>query len=514
MLKVFKYLILILLISDFSAAQNSDYFKKITLRLNKDLKSENYYESVNSGKFQVNSVLKNFTELNNLSKRKNSFDIFLRDSLKVKNLNPKYPLWIPVSEVIGLNFGIGAFNTYVSKSEFAKISFKTVAQNFKTGFVWDHDHFITNFFAHPYHGNLYFNIARSNGYNFWESAPFSFGGSLMWELFMENEPPATNDLINTTVSGIFLGETFYRLSSLVIDERKRGSERLIREICAAILNPARGFNRLLQGKTSRVTNINAYETEPLLISASFGVNRVYEGTKFFTGVANGAAGVEMVYGNPFDRNKRKPFDFIRIRGGFNFGAGQTLIGNLNAYAVLTGKTYTPKKQKMLTGIFQHYDFYDNKIFKVGGISFGAGLITMFPALKKNALVTSIHLNVMPLGACNSSYSAFGEKEYNFSSGINLKFESSLNLHWGKFLVDYSLFYLHTIIGEKSNEFVGILKPKVEVKLYNDLFVGAEYLFYHREGKYTDYPDISLRNNEQKIFLAYNFQNLKNFLNRK
>jgi hypothetical protein len=121
---------------------------------------------------------------------------------------------------------------------------------------------------------------------------------------------------------------------------------------------------------------------------------------------------------------------------------------------------------------------------------------------------------MPLGACNSSYSAFGEKEYNFSSGINLKFESSLNLHWGKFLVDYSLFYLHTIIGEKSNEFVGILKPKVEVKLYNDLFVGAEYLFYHREGKYTDYPDISLRNNEQKIFLAYNFQNLKNFLNRK
>ncbi|MBK8384098.1 MAG: hypothetical protein IPL16_19870 [Ignavibacteria bacterium] len=80
-----------------------------------------------------------------MSKRKNSFDILLRDSLKVKNLNPKYPLWIPVSEVIGLNLGLGAFNTYVAKSEFAKISFKTIAQNFTSVFVWDHDHFITNF---------------------------------------------------------------------------------------------------------------------------------------------------------------------------------------------------------------------------------------------------------------------------------------------------------------------------------------------------------------------------------
>ena len=70
MLKVFKYLIFILLISDFSAAQNSDYFKKVTLRLNKDLQSENYNESVNSNKFSDNLILKNLKGLNNLSKRK------------------------------------------------------------------------------------------------------------------------------------------------------------------------------------------------------------------------------------------------------------------------------------------------------------------------------------------------------------------------------------------------------------------------------------------------------------
>ena len=513
MLKVFKCLIFILLISDYSAAQNADYFEKVTLKLNREIKSENFYASESPRILTEKKYLNDFKDLNSISGKEKLFKKAFNDSLKINNLNPKYSVWIPISEVIGLNLGLGAFNTYVAKSDYAKISFKTIAHNFETGFVWDHDHFITNFFAHPYHGSIYFNAARSNGYGFWESAPFSFGGSLMWELFMENEPHATKKNIKTTISGIFLGETFYRLSSLIIDERKRGSERLIREICAAILNPARGFNRLIQGKTSRVTNINAYETQPLLVSASYGINRVYEGTKFFTGVANGAIGVEMVYGNPFENVHRKPFDFIRIRGGFNFGAGQSPIGNVNAYAVLTGKNFNPKKQEMLAGIFHHYDFYDNKIFKVGGISFGTGLISRFPAFKNNNIVTSVHFNLMPLGACNSEYSAYGEKEYNFSSGLNLKFESSINLDWGFFLVDYSIFYLHTIIGAKSDEYVGILKPKVEVKLYKDISIGAEYLFYHREGFYKDYPDINLRNNEQKIFLSYRFQNLKDFLKR-
>lgn len=49
----------------------------------------------------------------------------------------------------------------------------------KHGFVWDNDAMGTNMFMHPYHGSLYFNSARSNGYNFWQSGFFAFGGSFM-----------------------------------------------------------------------------------------------------------------------------------------------------------------------------------------------------------------------------------------------------------------------------------------------------------------------------------------------
>ena len=69
---------------------------------------------------------------------------------------------------------------------------------YQAWFCMDNDQFSTNLFAHPYHGNLYFNAARSNGLTFWESAPYAFAGSLMWEIAAEVEPPAINDLMATT----------------------------------------------------------------------------------------------------------------------------------------------------------------------------------------------------------------------------------------------------------------------------------------------------------------------------
>ena len=88
-----------------------------------------------------------------------------------------------------MNVGVWAFDRYVMNEDFAKISIGSIRRNIKHGFVWDNDQFSTNLFAHPYHGNLYFNAARSNGLTFWESAPYAFAGSLMWEIAAEVERP-------------------------------------------------------------------------------------------------------------------------------------------------------------------------------------------------------------------------------------------------------------------------------------------------------------------------------------
>ncbi|MFA7420421.1 MAG: DUF3943 domain-containing protein, partial [Melioribacteraceae bacterium] len=130
----------------------------------------------------------------------------------VEKTTVKKNYWLPAAEVIGLNLGVWAYSEYLTSEGWANISWETIKNNFKSGFEWDVDGYLMNQFWHPYHGSNYYNLARSNGLDFWESAPYVFGGSLMWEFFMENEPPSYNDIVNTPVTGIILGEISFRVS--------------------------------------------------------------------------------------------------------------------------------------------------------------------------------------------------------------------------------------------------------------------------------------------------------------
>lgn len=92
----------------------------------------------------------------------------------------KKAFWRTAAEVAGFNVGLWAFDRYVLNGHYAYISWNTIKENFRHGFDWDNDHLNTNMFAHPYNGSLFYNAARSNGYNFWQSELFAIGGSAMW----------------------------------------------------------------------------------------------------------------------------------------------------------------------------------------------------------------------------------------------------------------------------------------------------------------------------------------------
>ena len=88
--------------------------------------------------------------------------------------------WQAFAEVTAINVGVQLFDRWALNSDFAQTTLNSLKHNFTDGMVWDNDFFVTNMFAHPYHGNLYFNAARTNGLSFWESAPYSLLGSAMW----------------------------------------------------------------------------------------------------------------------------------------------------------------------------------------------------------------------------------------------------------------------------------------------------------------------------------------------
>ena len=123
-----------------------------------------------------------------------------------------------------------AYDRYATKEDFAFISTESVKENFRSGFGYDRDAFNMNQAAHPFHGNLYFNAARSNGYSYWESGAFTLSGSFLWECCMENTQPAINDLVNTTLGGMALGEMAHRLGVMLRDNTASGFRRFVRAL--------------------------------------------------------------------------------------------------------------------------------------------------------------------------------------------------------------------------------------------------------------------------------------------
>ncbi len=419
---------------------------------------------------------------------------------------------VPAFEVIALNFGVWSVSRYMNPMPWARISFNSINENLKHMWVWDADHFETNQFMHPYHGNTYFNFARSSGLNFWQSAPYSMGGSLMWELFMETNYPSRNDLISTTLGGIALGEMTYRLSSKIIDERTTGFERVMREIGAFIIAPTRGINRFFKGDMSAIRSKSIYEIENVksLVSISAGIH--YKAGKLYDADGNVSVRYDLYYGNPYTSKDRKPYDFFNVKAVFNFG-NQPLINQVNVYGFILGKNLKYRDdQKILIGMFQHFDYYDNTDYKIGAQSLGGGIIYKFPTLPEVDFESSIHLAGIVLGGGTNIKEAFkyesdgtAYRDYNFGMGFTSKFESIMNVSKkGYLFIGLYDFQIYTIDGADGHDNLLIFNPRLAIAVSPRSNVGVDFNIYHRRSNYVSYKDFKTTVSEIKIFISNNF----------
>jgi len=419
--------------------------------------------------------------------------------------NRKYPLSTTLVQVAGANALVWSIDRYMMNADFSTVGLASWKYNIKNGWEWDTDRFGINFIGHPYSGTLSFNAGRARGYNYFQSASFAAAGSLMWEYLGENTRPSYNDIINTPVNGAFLGEILYRLSSNILDDRTTGMQRVSRELLAGLIDPVRGFNRLLQGKSYRRTNKEVYQKEPLNISVYAGFHKINDAAynTFGKGPNNQMLNVQFDYGNPFEARHRKPFDFFRLRAEFSFGVGRKILGNVTGYGILAGKNVNYNKQSILLGIFQYYDYWDNKTFELGALAFGGGVFHKLSIGRKSELYTNVHIGITPF-AGNSTL--FGPdtsqiRDYNFGGGLEGKIETTFNLgEYATASVVYYYYFIHTYVGLPGNNSIGILKPRITVRLYKNLSLGVEHYVYYNERYLKDYPRLITARTEQKIFL--------------
>lgn len=165
------------------------------------------------------------------------------------------------------------------KDPFYKRWFKNV---FKRGPEWDHDNPIFNYVLHPYAGAAYFMCARTNGFNFWQSMLYSAAISTIgWEFGIEAcmERPSIQDIFVTPLVGSIIGEGFYRIKRLIVDNNYEllGSPA-IGHIAAFFLDPVNEFIGLLSPGTCRTIGPGCITSQPLLIpnpapgvSSAFGI---------------------------------------------------------------------------------------------------------------------------------------------------------------------------------------------------------------------------------------------------
>lgn len=439
-------------------------------------------------------------------------------------IRPPLP-WKAALETFGINMLVWGFDRYVVNEEWAHINGHTIKRNFKKGPTWDTDQFTTNLVSHPYHGSLYFNAARSCGLNFWQSIPFAAGGSLMWEFFMENEPPSINDMLATTFGGIELGEITYRLSDLFIDNRSSGAERVGREILAGIFSPIRAFNRIISGEAWKHSSSKGrtYTSVPINFIITTGPRFLAEQEGSKRGTTSMNISLRIDYGSPINDDFYTPYEWFRFNVGMDLFSSQPIISQANAIGALWGKTIWDKGSRSLSaGLFQHFDLYNSELrhgsdktvppYRIAApAAVGGGLIYYKNATPgdKTDIYAEFYLNGVALGASLSDYMLLGERDYNLGSGYSTKAGTGITYNRRlAFLLNLENYHIFTwkgydpnmdwsvtdpntlnIQGDKGNARLTIFSMKFAYLLKNKWNITLTNRYFSRRTNYKYYPRV-------------------------
>ena len=454
---------------------------------------------------------------------------------------PQKPnLWRTAGMITALNVFVNRYDDWVLNEEFPRINFKTIGHNFEHAFVWDNDNFNTNLFAHPYHGNLYFNSARANGLNFWQSYPCALSGSLMWEFFGEITPPAINDLMATSIGGTCIGEVTFRISDLFYDDREIGFSRFMRELGGALVSPMKGLKRVLTGEAWKLKGRNYlyhnYNRIPVKYSISVGSRYLADDRALFRGEHNPYIELGMEYGDAYNNEENKPFDFFTSNVTFGLSSNQPVVNRINLLGRIWGTPISDKEKfEADFGIFQHFNFYNSEAVKDGtdlvpyriseAASVGPGLIYRFPHLEERMnLEQRIFLSGILLGGSLSDYLFIQERDYNMGSGFSAKIQTRMDIaKIGYMNIDANYFQIFTWKGYDRSEWVDktgfeldytnaqgdpgntrmmAFNANFGLYLSRHLSLDMRGSYFIRNAHYRHYPDVTAKTFELRAGLTY------------
>lgn len=413
---------------------------------------------------------------------------------------------------IALNLAVNlvpfSVDYFVRRKDFANISLESLSTNLQLrSWGWDADQFLNNQFSHPYHGSLYFNSFRAGGYSFGWSAAATFGGSLLWEIAGENETPAVNDLINTTLGGIAWGEMTHRLGSRLIHRSGANKRKKLLTIVGRVVDPMSGVYSLLQPGRQRETR-QLVDTTPIRFEFSGGgrqYNREFNNVRQYTQM-EGFARLNFTYGVPYQVNNG-PFSFFSVM--VEMGTSDSAFFNIaRIKGSLAGKQFYKNGPSFHAALMSlDYDYYRNTAFAYGMQSLQLALVSRFQVGPPVSVQTELGAQVIGLAAVTEEEpDDYRKRNYDYGAGGGVVGIGSLTLYnrvrWRSNL---RVGWLHTLDGFHPGYRVINSTSGLRVQCFRQGFVEYEWGHFFLKGLGDVIPG-SVRHTYYKRFsLGYLFR---------
>jgi hypothetical protein len=395
-------------------------------------------------------------------------------------------------------------NRYIMKEPWAQVDFASIRENFVEPWEWDRDEFFTNQFLHPYQGSVYYAAARSNGFDFYQSALFTVFGSLSWEMLCETNAPSFNDLICTTIGGTALGEMFHRLYLEIPNA------------FGVLVSPADAFTNLVTGRRPRRTH-NIYS-----LKAAYGIGYTNAGKPVEE--EGGISGSDtrhmfstdlscnIVYGDPFEQRGVTPYNHFEmaIYAGAGFPAWYDLKLLSDAYLFSFSAVDTENRHAS-TGLSLHYDFFADRQFNFFSQAFDWTYKHKRQFDSGTDMEFKVHLGWTAFSADTfyiyDRYSSLRDTSNNYGTGLNVKNIFAVqNPLWGTFELKALMYEVFNIIQnedkDSKGDFYMYLAADYSFPVGKQTVAGIAASSLRHRASYDRLPHVRKRVSDVKLYVAF------------
>ena len=167
--------------------------------------------------------------------------------------------------------------------------------------------------------------------------------------------------------------------------------------------------------------------------------------------------------------------------------------------------------EMLIGLFQHMNYFDTKTFELGDVAFGPGVVSKLQVGKNSSWLNSIHIGIVPFGGLSKRIGpdTTQRRDYSYVGGMEGKLESIYSISgWVDLTFIGYYWWLHTYVGEAGYGLIGLIKPRITFKLFNNISLGFEHQIYYSDRYPTNFAAVHSVRTEEKIFLQIFLEEFK------